>query len=67
MRTKAGHVIMATLVFVVPVDAYFGIQMHERGVFTFYNVVYLIGVSVALGYLAALSMWNVWMKKKLRR
>jgi hypothetical protein len=39
--------------------------MLERGVFTFWHVVYLVGLSLALGYLAALSMWNVWLKKRM--
>jgi hypothetical protein len=57
--------VVATLAFAVPIDIYFGVQMHDRGVLTFLNMVYLIGVSVTLGYLAALSMWHVWLKKKI--
>ena len=40
------------------------IQMHDRGVLTRLKTLYVVSLSVVLGYLAALAMWCTWKKMK---
>jgi hypothetical protein len=67
LRTKAGHMIMATTCFAVPVITFFALQMRDRGVLSFRNFLYLVCVAIVFGMLAAKSMWDVWLKKKLQK
>jgi hypothetical protein len=65
LRTKQGHMVLGTLSFAIPITVYFGMKMYERGVFTFRNVLLLLILAVGFGALAAISMWNVWLKRRM--
>ena len=60
---KRSHMVSATLSIAVPLVLFFGVKMHDRGVLSFRNALLLLAIALGLSWLAALSMWNAWLKK----
>ena len=63
--TKRSHMLSATLSFAVPIVIFFGIELHDRGVLSIRNLLLLVAIALAFGWLVAISLWNVWLKKKM--
>jgi hypothetical protein len=63
--TKRSHLISATLSFAVPIAIFFGVELRDAGRLSLHNFLLLVAIALGFGWLAAISMWNVWLKKKV--